>query len=389
MTHYIPVIRGTHMDPRLFDLLTQATPHGHEHLLYPILPAGGIKDEKGNMYYVRGTKAERKIIFSSHLDTVHTTPMKLRLRNVVEENGVVTDLISATTEDMKPCVLGADDKVGVYIMLRMMEANIPGLYIFHVGEERGCLGSKWIVNQSGSFFDEIKNRFKAVVAFDRKGYDDVITHQSPGRTCSDEFARGICTQLNRVLPPKKLMKPSNLGSYTDSATYCRDIPECTNISVGYFSQHTDKEHFDMYWLEKFLIPAVLQTEWNNLPIKRDPKALTNYQNKWKYSSNTSLVKKSSTPSSSTPWRSINLSTDWKNMPNYNMTDGLPEGATKWAIKAVLQKKFAMRGLDHFLDEVYNVIEELEMLKEENKQLIHELEKEKRNVEELSNPYWYN
>jgi hypothetical protein len=57
------------------------------------------------------------------------------------------------------------------------------------------------------------------------------------------------------------------GSYTDSYSFFNHIPECTNISVGYFNAHQDNEYLDYRFLEQ-LLSALLQINFNVLPTKR-------------------------------------------------------------------------------------------------------------------------
>ena len=171
-----------------------------------------------------------------------------------------------------PNVLGADDKLGCYIMCRLLQAKVPGLYVFHVGEECGGIGSSYIAKETP---DVVKN-IDYCVAFDRMDYTDIITNQSGGRCCSDEFADALAKQMNVKLPPKKQMSKSSGGTFTDSANYTRLIPECTNVSVGYKRQHTESEHFDHEWLERHLIPALLNVKWVSLPVKRDPSAIETF-----------------------------------------------------------------------------------------------------------------
>jgi hypothetical protein len=65
------------------------------------------------------------------------------------------------------------------------------------------------------------------------------------------------------------------GVYTDSAEFVDIIPECTNISVGYYKEHTHTESQDIDHLER-LANACLQVDWDNLPTVRDPK-ITEYK----------------------------------------------------------------------------------------------------------------
>jgi hypothetical protein len=76
--------------------------------------------------------------------------------------------------------------------------------------------------------------------------------------------------MNPHLPPMQPMTPSSGGTFTDSANYTHLIAECTNVAVGYFDQHTAREKFDLEWLERHLIPALIKVDWDNLPVQRDP-----------------------------------------------------------------------------------------------------------------------
>ena len=40
--------------------------------------------------------------------------------------------------------LGGDDGTGVWLMTKLIEAGVPGRYIFHRAEEVGGRGSGWI-----------------------------------------------------------------------------------------------------------------------------------------------------------------------------------------------------------------------------------------------------
>ena len=109
-----------------------------------------------------------------------------------------------------------------------------------------------------------KNDVTKVVAFDRRNYYSVITEQMGGVCCSDEFANGLCAELNKG-GLKMNLDPT--GILTDSACFMDDMPEITNISVGYFNEHTGQEIQNITFLEK-LAKAVLNVNWEGLPVKR-------------------------------------------------------------------------------------------------------------------------
>jgi hypothetical protein len=167
------------------------------------------------------------------------------------------------------CVLGADDKIGVYIMLLMIRQNIPGMYVFHVGEEVGCLGSKWLKTKYEKI---ISKRYTHCIAFDRMGYGDVISSQKGRQMTSKKFVDTLAEEFNNLIKGKGvyIWKPES-GVYTDSAEYASLIPECTNLSVGYFNQHGSRERFDTEWLHKHFLPAVFKLKWSKLPAERDPR----------------------------------------------------------------------------------------------------------------------
>ena len=71
------------------------------------------------------------------------------------------------------------------------------------------------------------------------------------------------------------MEPDNTGILTDSAQFVNLIPECTNISVGYYREHGNDEHQDIDHLYK-LCKACISIDWETLPIVRDPNERFDY-----------------------------------------------------------------------------------------------------------------
>jgi hypothetical protein len=245
--------------------LTEHTyPYGYEDDLISnlskVFPKKLIKDAHDNYFIKIG---DSRTIFASHLDTACKDAVKVN--RIIEGNIIKTDGKS---------ILGADDKAGVTIMLWMINHNIPGLYYFFIGEEVGCIGSGM-----ASKLEDIAGKFDRIISFDRRGKDSIITHQSGMRTCSDEFANSLAKQLNR----KGLnLKKDDTGVYTDSAEFTSVIPECTNISVGYYKEHTFSENQDIKYLY-LLADSCLSVDWENLPTKRD---MFKTESKWdKYEEN--------------------------------------------------------------------------------------------------------
>jgi hypothetical protein len=193
-------------------------------------------------------------MFTSHLDTA--TSALTTVTHVFEENIIKTDGKS---------ILGADDKAGVTVMLYMIEQGVPGLYYFFLGEEVGCLGSKKVANKLKEQKIEGINK---VISFDRRGTTSVITYQSSQRCASDEFGEALAKELNAADETFKYTTDPT-GVLTDSIQFIKIYPECTNISVGYKSEHTFSESQDIEHLEK-LAKACCKVDWTSLPVKRDP-----------------------------------------------------------------------------------------------------------------------
>lgn len=191
-----------------------------------IRPLGVEQDSAGNLIKRIG---ESSVLWSSHTDTVH--------RHGGEQALSVRNGIVRLHRNSKSNCLGADCTTGVWIMREMILAKVPGLYVFHRGEELGGLGSIHIVRRTPRLLDGI--RF--AIAFDRMGNDSVITYQCT-RTCSDLFARSLAAELNHADMQYKL---DDTGTFTDTANYTDLVPECTNISVGYSGQHTAHETQDL------------------------------------------------------------------------------------------------------------------------------------------------
>lgn len=212
-----------------------------------VKPTGARPDARGNYFLTIGNEAPR-VLWSCHTDTVHRAEgrQKPRIRG---------GMIRAPKDSS---CLGADDGAGVWLMLEMIRAKVPGLYIFHRAEEVGGLGSAHVAEQTPDALAGIQ----IAIAFDRRGTQDVITHQGWSRCCSDDFAKSLAAQLPGY-------RPDDSGVFTDTANYTRLIPECTNISVGYQAEHTANESLDSRHLLA-LRDAMLSLDPSKLVVARDP-----------------------------------------------------------------------------------------------------------------------
>ena len=233
-------------------LTTETYPHGYEEGVYKYLPEGLQTDKYGNLYHIIGNS---DTMFTSHLDTASRDKSDIILVSK-SKNGQDFIMSDGTT------ILGADDKAGVSVMMYMMAHNVPGVYYFFLGEERGGIGSGKVADDFNSF--EFLKNIKKVISFDRRNYFSVITEQMGMRCCSNEFGESLCKELNKS-GLKLNLDPT--GVFTDSYNFVDYVPECTNISVGYFNEHTHEEIQNITYLER-LAKACVAADWNKLTVKR-------------------------------------------------------------------------------------------------------------------------
>ena len=242
------------LDPRstFLSLVTKTYPHGLEDEVLQFLPELD-KDLVGNYYKIIGSKPTT--MFTCHLDTADRKQGITRLYSI-QEDGQEHIITDGST------ILGADDKSGTTVMLYLMANNVPGLYYFFIGEERGGIGSHALAD----VYDEVEylKEIKRCVSFDRRKTISVITAQAGGRCCSDEFGQALCDAYNAS---GLNLKIDPTGVYTDSASFIDHIPECTNVSVGYYNEHTGKEKQNMDYLID-LCKASVNVDWDKLPTTR-------------------------------------------------------------------------------------------------------------------------
>ena len=227
-------------------LVSQTTPNGFEFLVYDSIPHAKI-DDFGNRYVIVGDPPHMHL-FTCHLDTYPLTSFSEEV-TIIEDGDIIRT-------DGKT-LLGADDKAGMTVLLTMIEAGIPGMYGFFLAEEIGRLGSEFATQDP--IWINIMQDVKAVISFDRKGTNSIITKQRKVRTCSMEYAK----QLQLAFQDAGLsLKLDPNGSVTDSYSFFEKFPEieCTNISVGYENAHSVNEYQNIAYLER-LCQAVTRMKW--------------------------------------------------------------------------------------------------------------------------------
>ena len=215
-------------------------------------PARVWFDAADNLHVDARKTSTNRTLFVAHVDTVH------------RELGPNTIRKTKTKWYAEGAPLGADDGAGCAMLMHLIHSGVPAYYIFTQGEECGGIGAKFLADN----YPKLLSEFDRAIAFDRRGIDSVITHQGYGRCCSDMFAQMLADQLNATSEHMMYM-PDNTGVYTDTAEFIDVIPECTNISVGYEHEHSQKEELDIFHF-KYLSDAVVHVRWDELPTSRNP-----------------------------------------------------------------------------------------------------------------------
>jgi putative aminopeptidase FrvX len=179
-------------------------------------------DEVGNIYATKGID-ETYPCCVAHMDEVHT--FRSTEYRVVEHDGFI---LGFDYESKTQAGIGADDKNGIWVCLKLLEKYNCMKCSFFVGEEIGCVGSS---NANMDFFNDC--RF--VLQCDRKGNSDFINCASWTNLCSEEF-----------------IKDCNIGAfgYKTEEGFLTDVQElktrglsvcAANISCGYYNPHTSGE----------------------------------------------------------------------------------------------------------------------------------------------------
>lgn len=221
------------------------------------------------------TDATSMVMFASHTDSVHKqeSPDGTQKLEFIDKECTFVGVASVQPQGFTPNCLGADCATGNYIMLRLLQANAKGLYCFFRQEEVGGIGSKFFRNdpQNEKYWDKLTH----CISFDRKGYTSIITEQWGGQCASDAFADDLAEAIAIADVSQRLDRfvADPTGSFTDSANFTDVISECTNLSVGYFNQHTASETQDLQFAEG-LCDVLCRIDWTELNSYRDPKETT-------------------------------------------------------------------------------------------------------------------
>ena len=150
------------------------------------------------------------ILLIAHLDTVH----KKKPREIYydKENEVI----------WSPQGLGADDRAGVFAIIKILQSGLRPHILFTTGEETGGFGAFEVSNvyQDQPFID-----LKYMIELDRQGWDDCVFYDCYNKEFIDyvesfgfTLQPGLFTDISIIAPSWKVA--------------------AVNLSIGYIDEHT-------------------------------------------------------------------------------------------------------------------------------------------------------
>lgn len=193
--------------------------------------------------YVRGSRSN-KVLLVAHADTFWDheygyDPSPTHKIKIEDGN------ITAVNQEFG---LGADDRAGC-AMLWLLRDMGHSLLVTN-GEEKGQLGSSWLMDHNKDIADEINHDHQFVIQLDRRNSKDFKCYD----VGTDEFRSYVAEKTGYTEPDRR--------ATTDIVTLCREIAG-VNLSVGYHNEHGNQEYLNISEWENTLNVV---KEWLPEPI---------------------------------------------------------------------------------------------------------------------------
>lgn len=174
--------------------------------IYPITFVEGA-----NYIYAAG---DIPIALCAHMDTVWE-----------DYKGEKKHLYYDKQKDCMWCPEGAgfDDKIGVFLIIKILESGLRPHIILTLGEEKGGIGASELASLECPFLD-----LRYCIELDRRGTTDCVFY-----SCNNpEFEEYV----------ESFGFKTDWGSFTDICYFCPKWGMAgVNLSVGYFDEHTTNE----------------------------------------------------------------------------------------------------------------------------------------------------
>ena len=170
-------------------------------------------------------KGDSPVCLVSHLDTVHK---ELPDNILVEEDSGLM---------WSPQGIGGDDRCGTFAVLYILAEQLKNnkqkpTILFTTDEEIGCIGASVAAR---AIPQEMISHLKFLIEIDRRGKEDCVFYSTRNKEFEDYIqtfgfvkAYGSCSDISRLSP-------------------AWDIAS-TNVSSGYFSEHSKSEYINVNYL---------------------------------------------------------------------------------------------------------------------------------------------
>lgn len=159
------------------------------------------------------------IALVAHMDTVFEKP--------------VQQLFYDTRKNVmwSPQGLGADDRAGIYAIIRILNAGYRPHVILTTDEESGCLGAGELAKRECPF-----EELNYVIELDRRGTNDCVFYD--------------CDNKDFVTYVEQFGFTEAYGSFSDICEFCPDWGVAgVNLSIGYVDEHS---HQELLYVSPFL-----------------------------------------------------------------------------------------------------------------------------------------
>ena len=188
------------------------------------------------------------IMVVSHLDTVFEQSVSLYSSNGPSEYDSwypYNDYTDPSTKEIfqdrvaevmwSPDGLGADDRVGVFLILSMVKQGLRPSILFTTDEESGSASGRHFAETYRKSFHQ-KN-IKYIMQLDRSGYNDSVFYQCENKNF-EKYINTFGWETAR-------------GSFSDISVLCPVLKIAgVNLSIGYFNEHSQTEMIDLFTMSK-------------------------------------------------------------------------------------------------------------------------------------------
>ena len=192
---------------------------------------------------------ETPVALIAHLDTVFKTPPK-NIYYDKEENVL-----------WSPQGLGADDRAGVYAIIKILQKGYRPSVIFTTDEEIGGLGAEKLIKD----YPNPTSKLKYVIELDRQGHNDCVFYN--------------CDNIDFTNYVESFGFKENFGSFSDISVICPKWEIAgVNLSIGYYDEHSIAEtlHINDFFLTLNKVCKMLKDSKKSLYYKYIPNLLYDF-----------------------------------------------------------------------------------------------------------------